>query len=148
MALGETSNEGLVSVDNSGCVRLWETGIANLERSLEEWRRMTGLEHQQLTIQRDIVKDLGGPKHGEVDPDNMPHVGGNTWAGGTGGRDTAGQNFRWPSNFIVTTSVNTSIQVLEDMAAPIVWILGTMSTRSPTAPRPTCLNISARLPAT
>lgn len=26
----------------------------------------------------------------QVDPDNAPHVGGNTWAGGTGGRDTAG----------------------------------------------------------
>ena len=30
------------------------------------------------------------PKHGKVDPDNTPHVGGNTWAGGTGGSDTAG----------------------------------------------------------
>jgi hypothetical protein len=27
---------------------------------------------------------------GQVDPMNEPHVGGNTWAGGTGGRDTAG----------------------------------------------------------
>lgn len=26
----------------------------------------------------------------QVDPTNAPHVGGNTWAGGTGGRDTAG----------------------------------------------------------
>ncbi|EJK73464.1 hypothetical protein THAOC_04909, partial [Thalassiosira oceanica] len=25
------------------------------------------------------------PKHGKVDPDNKPHVGGNQWAGGTGG---------------------------------------------------------------
>jgi len=31
-----------------------------------------------------------GPKHGKEDPTNSPHVGGNTWAGGTGGRDTAG----------------------------------------------------------
>jgi hypothetical protein len=30
------------------------------------------------------------PKHGKIDPDNTPHVGGNTWAGGTGGSDTAG----------------------------------------------------------
>jgi MoxR-like ATPase len=30
------------------------------------------------------------PKHGKEDPDNTPHVGGNTWAGGTGGSDTAG----------------------------------------------------------
>jgi hypothetical protein len=30
------------------------------------------------------------PKHGKIDPENTPHVGGNTWAGGTGGSDTAG----------------------------------------------------------
>lgn len=30
------------------------------------------------------------PKHGKTDPDNKPHVGGNTWAGGSGGSDTAG----------------------------------------------------------
>ena len=33
---------------------------------------------------------VGSPKYGKVDPDNTPHVGGNTWAGGTGGSDTAG----------------------------------------------------------
>jgi hypothetical protein len=32
----------------------------------------------------------GSLKHGEEDPDNTPHVGGNNWAGGTGGTDTAG----------------------------------------------------------
>lgn len=32
----------------------------------------------------------GGPKHGREDPDDERHVGGNTWAGGTGGSDTAG----------------------------------------------------------
>jgi von Willebrand factor A domain-containing protein 8 len=30
------------------------------------------------------------PKHGKIDEDNDPHVGGNTWAGGSGGSDTAG----------------------------------------------------------
>ena len=30
------------------------------------------------------------PKHGREDPKNEAHVGGNTWAGGTGGSDTAG----------------------------------------------------------
>ncbi len=34
--------------------------------------------------------DVSGPKHGKIDKDNKPHVGGNQWAGGTGGRDTAG----------------------------------------------------------
>ncbi len=31
MGLAATSNEGLVSVDNAGTVRLWETGVANLQ---------------------------------------------------------------------------------------------------------------------
>jgi len=30
------------------------------------------------------------PKHGKWDEENKPHVGGNQWAGGTGGSDTAG----------------------------------------------------------
>ena len=30
------------------------------------------------------------PKYGKVDPTGAPHVGGNTWAGGSGGSDTAG----------------------------------------------------------
>ncbi|CAB9501403.1 Willebrand factor A domain-containing protein 8 [Seminavis robusta] len=30
------------------------------------------------------------PKHGKIDEKNDPHVGGNTWAGGSGGSDTAG----------------------------------------------------------
>merc|ERR1719486_645685 len=34
--------------------------------------------------------ELADPKHGKEDPNNDPHIGGNTWAGGTGGRDTAG----------------------------------------------------------
>jgi hypothetical protein len=51
---------------------------------------ITILLGKQLTIERYSGKDAQGPKHGKVDPDNTPHVGGNTWAGGTGGRDTAG----------------------------------------------------------
>uniref|UniRef100_A0AAG5DY10 von Willebrand factor A domain-containing protein 8 n=1 Tax=Anopheles atroparvus TaxID=41427 RepID=A0AAG5DY10_ANOAO len=44
----------------------------------------------QLTVRSTSGKEVAGPKHGRVDPNNEPHVGGNTWAGGTGGRDTAG----------------------------------------------------------
>lgn len=33
---------------------------------------------------------LNNPKEGKTDPENKPHTGGNTWKGGTGGRDTAG----------------------------------------------------------
>ena len=47
-------------------------------------------ENLQLTVERNSGLDVSGPKHGQVDEKNNPHVGGNTWAGGTGGRDTAG----------------------------------------------------------
>uniref|UniRef100_A0A8C7MNZ3 von Willebrand factor A domain-containing protein 8 n=1 Tax=Oncorhynchus kisutch TaxID=8019 RepID=A0A8C7MNZ3_ONCKI len=84
---------GVVTVDMGGYVRLWETGLENLQRSLLEWRTMIGSEDGrpiQITVQRDSGLDVTAPKHGKVDPKNAPHVGGNQWAGGTGGRDTAG----------------------------------------------------------
>lgn len=51
---------------------------------------VSGREYLQLTVQRHSGEDVSGPKHGKVDEKGDPHVGGNTWAGGTGGRDTAG----------------------------------------------------------
>uniref|UniRef100_A0A8C2ZYH6 von Willebrand factor A domain-containing protein 8 n=1 Tax=Cyclopterus lumpus TaxID=8103 RepID=A0A8C2ZYH6_CYCLU len=84
---------GVVTVDMGGYVRLWETGSDTLQRSLMEWRNMIGSEDGrplQITIQRDSNLDVTAPKHGKTDPTNAPHVGGNQWAGGTGGRDTAG----------------------------------------------------------
>nr|CAD7453760.1 unnamed protein product [Timema tahoe] len=90
--LAATSDQGLATVDASGCVRLWETGLENLEKSLMEWRKMIGSERDylQLTVERPSGLDVNAPKHGKVDEKGDPHVGGNTWAGGTGGRDTAG----------------------------------------------------------
>ncbi|XP_077014477.1 von Willebrand factor A domain-containing protein 8 isoform X2 [Tamandua tetradactyla] len=91
--LAEWGRGGVVTVDMGGCVRLWETGLERLQQSLMEWRHMIGQEddrHMQITINKDSGEDVSSPKHGKEDPDNMPHVGGNTWAGGTGGRDTAG----------------------------------------------------------
>lgn len=84
---------GVFTVDMGGYVRLWETGLDTLQRSLMEWRNMIGSEDGrplQITIQRDSGLDVSAPKHGKIDPLNTPHVGGNQWAGGTGGRDTAG----------------------------------------------------------
>ncbi|KAH9046612.1 AAA domain-containing protein [Lactarius hengduanensis] len=44
-----------------------------------------------LDMQFDPQKtDLDKPKHGQEDPSGEAHTGGNTFAGGTGGRDTAG----------------------------------------------------------
>ena len=38
----------------------------------------------QVTYDRDSGRTADDPKHGKVDKSNAPHVGGNTWAGGTG----------------------------------------------------------------
>lgn len=35
---------GVVTVDMGGYVRLWETGLDTLQRSLMEWRNMIGTE--------------------------------------------------------------------------------------------------------
>ncbi|XP_054831079.1 von Willebrand factor A domain-containing protein 8 [Eublepharis macularius] len=91
--LAKLGDAGVVTVDMGGNVRLWETSFESLQKSLQEWRNMIGQEDGrpvQITIQRDSGLDVSSPKHGKIDPDNTPHVGGNTWAGGTGGRDTAG----------------------------------------------------------
>ncbi|XP_020791891.2 von Willebrand factor A domain-containing protein 8 [Boleophthalmus pectinirostris] len=91
--LASLHSGGVFTVDMGGYVRLWETGLDTLQRSLMEWRNMIGSEDGrplQITIQRDSGMDVKAPKHGKIDPLNAPHVGGNQWAGGTGGRDTAG----------------------------------------------------------
>ncbi|XP_043215151.1 von Willebrand factor A domain-containing protein 8-like isoform X2 [Amphibalanus amphitrite] len=83
---------GVVTVDTRGVVRLWETATEQLTRSAAHWARLVGDDSRpvQVTYERESGKDVEAPKHGKVDATNAPHVGGNTWAGGTGGRDTAG----------------------------------------------------------
>lgn len=92
LVLAPTSGQGVVSVDSSGVLRLWQTGSEGLQRALAEWRKMIGedKDYLRLDIERESGEDVTEPKHGKEDPDNEPHVGGNMWAGGTGGRDTAG----------------------------------------------------------
>ncbi|XP_074632889.1 von Willebrand factor A domain-containing protein 8-like isoform X1 [Acropora palmata] len=93
LVMAPTTYEGIVTVDAAGRLRLWETGVANLVRSLEKWKGLIGDNYQgplQVNYSRESGEDVTTPKHGKVDPYNAPHVGGNTWAGGTGGRDTAG----------------------------------------------------------
>uniref|UniRef100_T1INA4 von Willebrand factor A domain-containing protein 8 n=1 Tax=Strigamia maritima TaxID=126957 RepID=T1INA4_STRMM len=86
------SNDNIVTVDAGGTVRMWETGTENIERSIAQWKSLIGQEGKpiQVTIDETEVGDLSDPKHGKEDPLNAPHVGGDTWAGGTGGRSTAG----------------------------------------------------------
>lgn len=94
MLMAPASNDGLVTVDMGGCIRVWETALINIERSLEEWRRMIGFGENkplQVTYDKTSNRKADGPKHGKVDPTGAPHHGGNTWAGGTGGSNTAGE---------------------------------------------------------
>eukprot|EP00624_Nannochloropsis_granulata_P001880 evm.model.NODE_19120_length_25721_cov_24.254967.6 len=94
---------------NDDTLRIIETEEGALKRQLQEWKLMFpgGIEgreellslkqqQQQQQQQREGGKEsipktgLNKPKHGKEDEKNEVHVGGNTWAGGVGGSDTAG----------------------------------------------------------
>ena len=103
------TNQDVVSVMSNGVVRVWEVIQGRIQHSLSTWNRRMGINSGggaggdtiEMTIKQLLQKKMeearkvpppqfGGPKHGKVDPDNAPHVGGNQWQGGSGGRDTAG----------------------------------------------------------
>eukprot|EP01134_Creolimax_fragrantissima_P006850 CFRG6850T1 len=95
IGLVPNGNEGVVTVSERGRVCVWETRHHVLQKGLEQWTYMLGdgsaSGNTQLELKyRHSGKDVEGPKVGKVDETGNPHVGGNTWAGGTGGRDTAG----------------------------------------------------------
>lgn len=87
-------NDGsLVTIDSRANIHHWEIVPSHLQISLDTWSKQTGRsgEHSlDIEYLKDGKTDLSEPKHGKVDPENKPHVGGNQWAGGSGGRDTAG----------------------------------------------------------
>lgn len=91
-----TRTQDLVTVDAGGCIRLWETSPVSIEKSLKAWRKAVGPdgEYLQATKERVSGLDVSSPKHGKVDPKNEPHVGGNTWAGGTGGMKSANRPYK------------------------------------------------------
>lgn len=105
--------EGLVSAHADGSLVLWDVSQSQLGSAITEWRQIVGLPAggnngegggRRGAAVKKAGSELGGaairasdnaaptsmPKKGEVDPTGNPHVGGNRWAGGTGGRDTAG----------------------------------------------------------
>lgn len=95
--LSPTKAGNIYTLDFYGNLNEWETSKMKLNRSLDDWQKIImSRESKDLSI--DVFnaspntehKEFNGPKHGKVDPDNAPHHGGNTWAGGSGGRDTAG----------------------------------------------------------
>ncbi|XP_013780958.2 von Willebrand factor A domain-containing protein 8-like isoform X1 [Limulus polyphemus] len=91
--LASAGSEDFVTVDQRGNVKMWELAPSKLEKSLYHWKKLVGTEEGrdlQITVEQESGKSVSAPKHGRIDPSGAPHVGGNTWAGGTGGRDTAG----------------------------------------------------------
>lgn len=44
VVLAPLGSGGVVTVDTGGYVRLWETGLDTLQRSLLEWRNMIGTD--------------------------------------------------------------------------------------------------------
>jgi MoxR-like ATPase len=87
-------------VQAAGRVRVLEASSLAIAAALEDWRALVArgpggkggepLEARVEQFDSTNTRQATSPKHGKEDSDNEPHVGGNTWAGGTGGADTAG----------------------------------------------------------
>lgn len=43
--MAPTTYDGIMTVDVAGRVRLWETGVSNLVRSLEKWKGLIGEDY-------------------------------------------------------------------------------------------------------
>ena len=107
--LGQATGK-VATLQRNGLVRLWQLDNGSLGSELDAWKKMFGGkgfgqaegqgEARLGSVDRITFRDKDGksvpktgldrPKEGKHDEKNDPHVGGNTWAGGTGGSDTAG----------------------------------------------------------
>ena len=63
--------------------------LGNLEELKFEYLEKNS-KNLTMWVEYENDRKATSPKYGREDPKNEPHVGGNTWAGGTGGADTAG----------------------------------------------------------
>ncbi|XP_038049927.1 von Willebrand factor A domain-containing protein 8-like [Patiria miniata] len=127
VAMATSGGSHVVTVDTSGMVRVWETGSYQLGKSLDEWYKLIGREdrHLQITTEKETTQDLQNitPKHGKVDPTSQPHVGGGTWAGGSGGVGTAGMGGAGgPYRLDGGHDVTQVTQVQKDMVPPEVLL--------------------------
>jgi hypothetical protein len=97
--------------DSRGCIRFFEIDSETVEENMRNWKQMMGFPDPRNANVDSALKGLRDgegksdprfgvdkPKHGKEDEKNEPHVGGNTWAGGTGGSDTAGLGGRGGRN--------------------------------------------------
>jgi hypothetical protein len=92
----QSSSDGVVSLHSDGVIRIWQLDQDALAFELGQWQAIWGdisKKYDSLRLNKDAsdrTKHASTPKHGKHDPKNERHSGGNTWAGGTGGSDTAG----------------------------------------------------------
>ena len=92
----ELPNGCLGMMFSDGSVHVFKVNASALEAELAAWQAFVGASSGErgkrirMEKQRLKHKEASGPKHGKIDPENTPHVGGNQWHGGTGGADTAG----------------------------------------------------------
>ena len=49
------SNDGIVTVDRSGCVRVWETALGHLQRSIGKWRGLIGEDTGHMQVREGVV---------------------------------------------------------------------------------------------
>ncbi|KAH7478903.1 hypothetical protein KRP22_011039 [Phytophthora ramorum] len=101
---GVHNDKQTLTLQEDGAVRVWQLDQISLDREAALWKQMYNREDElaigsalELKVDGSRVggpstpkTGLDAPKYGKEDPNNDPHVGGNTWAGGTGGSDTAG----------------------------------------------------------
>ncbi|EQC29690.1 hypothetical protein SDRG_12690 [Saprolegnia diclina VS20] len=100
VAVAALPDGDVLTLQSRGDLRRWQLDPTALAKDLASWKYMfdhdtlagvvTPLELQDGGGASTPKTDASMPKYGKDDPDNTPHVGGNTWAGGTGGSDTAG----------------------------------------------------------
>jgi len=109
--IAETRDGEIVTLQKRGprsVLRLFELDEEQLKKNFDSWREIHGISEDflhgklgrgkplELRVDGGIERvssnppPISSPKHGKDDPLNKPHVGGNTFAGGTGGSDTAG----------------------------------------------------------
>lgn len=115
-AINETSSH-----EQKMCHPLWVVAAVTFDPYITQWCLTAGAHWEalntcmdekgprwhfhflssQITIQRDSGLDVSAPKHGKIDPNNAPHVGGNQWAGGTGNQGEHSIQWweRWHASF-------------------------------------------------
>ena len=50
VVMAPMSHDGLVTVDNGGCVRQWQTALFYLDQSLKQWRGLIGEGEKELKV--------------------------------------------------------------------------------------------------